>query len=76
MWLLNTDSRELKEYPYVEQAPPYVILSHTWGDEEPSFKTWRKRNPEDIESKQGFNKVDNCCKIAAANGFEWIWVDT
>ncbi|KAI1748024.1 heterokaryon incompatibility protein-domain-containing protein [Xylaria castorea] len=34
MWLLNSCSWELKEFISHKQAPPYAILSHTWGDEE------------------------------------------
>jgi hypothetical protein len=32
MRLLNVQTLELKNF-YDDQIPPYIILSHTWGDE-------------------------------------------
>lgn len=53
--------------------PEYVILSHTWGDDEVLFA--------DIENgtanrRKGYEKVLNCCKKAKLDGFEWVWIDT
>ncbi|KAI0436213.1 HET-domain-containing protein [Xylaria telfairii] len=76
MWLLNTHSQELEEFISHKHAPPYVILSHTWGKEEVSFREWRKGCREDVGKKEGFSKIIRCCKEAATNGFEWVWIDT
>jgi hypothetical protein len=36
MRLLNARSKKLKYFP--AETPPYVILSHTWDDEEVTYK--------------------------------------
>jgi len=56
-----------------ENVPAYAILSHTWGDEEVSFR--------DVEADAGKNmagwkKIDFCAKQAGADGLRYIWVDT
>ncbi|KAI0864937.1 HET-domain-containing protein [Xylaria cubensis] len=76
MWLLNSCSWELKEFISHKQAPPYAILSHTWGDEEVTFRDWQRGPWEDVERNAGFSKIENCCRQAAADGFEWVWIDT
>ncbi|ORY06249.1 hypothetical protein BCR34DRAFT_590679 [Clohesyomyces aquaticus] len=55
MRLLNTSTLRL-EY-FMNDAPPYVILSHTWGDGEVTF--------DDIHeplatSMPGYVKIANC----------------
>ncbi|KAI1133266.1 HET-domain-containing protein [Nemania abortiva] len=76
MWLLNSCTWELEEFISYKQAPPYAILSHTWGDDEVSFRDWQREPIEDIRKKAGFSKINNCCQQAAADGLGWIWVDT
>ncbi|KAI0188879.1 heterokaryon incompatibility protein-domain-containing protein [Xylaria flabelliformis] len=76
MWLLNSCSWEMKDFISYKQAPPYVILTHTWGDEEVTFRDWQSEPSKFVESKEGFNKIRLCCQQAAADGFEWVWVDT
>lgn len=43
MRLFHARTLQLEEY-YGAKTPKYAILSHTWGDEEITFKQWR--NPE------------------------------
>ncbi|KAI1738448.1 heterokaryon incompatibility protein-domain-containing protein [Xylaria scruposa] len=76
MWLLNSCSWEMKEFISYKQAPPYAILTHTWGDEEVSFRDWQSGPPKCVEGKEGFDKIKLCCQQAAADGIEWAWVDT
>ncbi|KAF2968342.1 hypothetical protein GQX73_g5225 [Xylaria multiplex] len=76
MWLLNSDSLDLKEFISHKQAPPYAILSHTWGDEEVSFRELQDEPREHIEGKRGFNKIRLCCQQAASDDLEWVWIDT
>ena len=71
MWLLNTKTKQLKDFQ--GEAPQYVILSHTWEQEEVLFAD--VDNPTS-RTKQGWKKVDKCCEIAAAEGWEWVWIDT
>ncbi|KAI0875484.1 heterokaryon incompatibility protein-domain-containing protein [Hypoxylon argillaceum] len=76
MWLLNSHTQELNEVISHRQAPPYAILSHTWGNEEVSFRDWKRRDSEEVRKKEGFHKIISLCQKAAADGHEWVWVDT
>lgn len=53
--------------------PPYAILSHTWDDEEVTFK---EINSENRASNKGWAKVANSCFRASQDGWEYIWIDT
>ncbi|KAJ8128451.1 hypothetical protein O1611_g5180 [Lasiodiplodia mahajangana] len=76
MWLLNSCTWELKEFISYKQAPPYAILSHTWGDDEILFRDWQHEDGRDVERKASFDKIKGCCHQAADDGLEWIWIDT
>ena len=72
MRLLNT-STLLVEGFLQSHVPEYVILSHTWGEEEVTL--------EDLlsgvaTSKKGFAKLAGCCKKAREDGFRYCWIDT
>lgn len=72
MRLLNTSSLELKEFIGFD-IPPYVILSHTWGDDEALFDDIRTGA---ASSRRGYAKVLGCCRKAASDGYGWAWIDT
>ena len=72
MRLLQTRTRQFGEF-YDSQIPRYAILSHRWGDREVSFKEMRKGT---ALHKSGMAKIDNFCRLAAARGFHWAWIDT
>jgi hypothetical protein len=72
MWLLNTHTITLR--CFVAKIPAYVILSHTWGQEEVTFDDIRK--PAQRANMKGFAKIVGCCKQAVQDGFEWAWIDT
>ena len=44
-----------------ERLSPYVILSHTWGDEEVSYQ---EIDLPERENKRGFAKIFECCRLA------------
>ncbi|CAM6001940.1 unnamed protein product [Sphagnum balticum] len=72
MRLLNTVTIKIKQFGD-DEIPPYAILSHTWDKKEFTF--------QDIVGdyaveKEGYAKVKNACAVAAADEFEYIWVDT
>ncbi|KAI1264607.1 heterokaryon incompatibility protein-domain-containing protein [Xylariaceae sp. FL1019] len=70
MWLLDTDSLELKEFG--DELPSYSILSHTWGHEEVTFKDLQHgwlTNP-------GSRKLRATCKQSSLDGYRWTWIDT
>lgn len=72
MRLLNTTTIQLEEF-VEETAPEYAILSHTWEEEEVSFRDIQ--TPEAL-TKKGYRKIQNCCRVAAADGYKYCWIDT
>ncbi|KAK0639810.1 heterokaryon incompatibility protein-domain-containing protein [Cercophora newfieldiana] len=75
MRLIKTDSLELVEF--VGRAPPYVILSHTWGPEELTCQDLLTAASRAIAKKKaGFAKIAGCCARALEDGYEYAWVDT
>ncbi|OBT69679.1 hypothetical protein VE03_00990 [Pseudogymnoascus sp. 23342-1-I1] len=68
MRLFHAETKQFEEF--WDQIPPYAILSHTWGSNEPSFK--------DVE-QNGYTaslKTDGCCKQALQDGLKYVWIDT
>ena len=72
MRLINTSSFEILEFN-PPKIPRYAILSHTWTDDEFIFSD---RNNPDRRSSNGFKKISGCCTLAAAEGWQFLWVDT
>ncbi|KAF4834547.1 Vegetative incompatibility protein HET-E-1 [Colletotrichum tropicale] len=70
MRLLKTTTLQLTDF--VGKAPPYAILSHTWGEEEVLFAD--VSNP--TVPKAGWFKVRSSCDLARSLGHDWIWIDT
>ncbi|TVY66261.1 Vegetative incompatibility protein HET-E-1 [Fusarium oxysporum f. sp. cubense] len=73
MRLINTTTLELHEF-LNENAPPYAILSHAWGDQEVTFQEWESR--QKISWKHGYSKILKACNEALKYKLEWLWVDT
>ncbi|RYP37446.1 hypothetical protein DL767_002919 [Monosporascus sp. MG133] len=78
MRLLNSCTWEMKEFVSDSHIPPYAILSHTWGstEDECSFQEWQQLPAPAIKQKEGFRKIEYCCRQAAKDGLEWVWIDT
>lgn len=82
MWLLNAQSfldgayAVCRRYFLNDLAPPYIILSHTWmNDQEVLFD--EVVNPSShTESKSGFAKHRYMAKLALEEGIDWFWIDT
>lgn len=74
MYLLNTASLKLKDF-LPAHRPPYIILSHTWGDEEVLYQDLVNQNT-DVTGLAGWTKVTSLCRLLAADGWEWVWIDT
>jgi hypothetical protein len=72
MRLINTKTRSLEEF-FGTSIPNYAILSHRWEDEEVLFQDMHLPNRT---SKQGWVKIQGCCKQAAADGWKYAWVDS
>jgi hypothetical protein len=74
MWLLNTTTLELKDFVGAN-IPKYVILSHTWGEDEITFRDMRK-DRDSAKQKAGYPKVESSCLQARKDKHDWIWIDT
>lgn len=75
MWLINTRTLGL-EFILKPETKPYVILSHTWEDEEVTFQ--EMTNLQGVRKKKGFAKIKMTCKLARRHDppIEYAWVDT
>jgi hypothetical protein len=72
MRLLNTSTIQFCEF-HGSQVPYYAILSHTWGEEEVSFDEMQDGKGKD---KAGYEKIADCCALAASDGWDYVWIDT
>jgi hypothetical protein len=73
MRLLNTKSLTLNTF--FGDTPPYAILSHTWDQDEVSFQDMHSGHMA-LANLAGFRKIEAACRIAVADGFQYIWIDT
>jgi len=60
---------------YIDDFPPYAILSHTWGadTEELNFRDLIEGTGK---SKAGYNRIRFCREQAQRDGLQYFWVDT
>ncbi|KAI1207299.1 HET-domain-containing protein [Annulohypoxylon truncatum] len=72
MRLLQVHTRQLEEFNG-QSTPPYAILSHTWRKREITFQDIS--NPTHRTS-EGYTKIDGCCRRAARDGLDYVWIDT
>ncbi|KAM7215943.1 Heterokaryon incompatibility protein (HET) domain containing protein [Rhypophila decipiens] len=81
MRLIRTDNLTLEEFSG-DYSGPYAILSHTWEEGEISYQEMQAASPASrwqgaaIKKKPGYQKICNFARVAAADGFEYMWVDT
>jgi ankyrin repeat protein len=68
----NTSRLSLKEFPH-DKLPRYAILSHTWGEEEVTFREMMDGEGKD---KLGYQKLVFCGNQAWKDGLQYFWVDT
>ncbi|KAF5521760.1 Vegetative incompatibility protein HET-E-1 [Colletotrichum aenigma] len=73
MWLINTKTLRLEQI-VDPSSVDYAILSHTWGDDEVSFKDM-KRLPKAMK-RTGFVKIAKTCKLALKQDLRYAWIDT
>lgn len=71
MRLLNTSTLGLEDFP--NHVPRYAILSHRWRDNEVTFKDVKLRRHRRLPA---FDKVAQCCDLAASRSLPYLWVDT
>lgn len=73
MRLMHTSTLKLKQFSDAK-VPPYVILSHRWGDEELIFQDFQSSS--DLSSRTGYAKVKGFCHLAQSEGCDYAWLDT
>ncbi|KAL8651632.1 MAG: hypothetical protein Q9226_004613 [Calogaya cf. arnoldii] len=72
MRLLHAERLEFEEF-FDTQIPPYLILSHRWGEKEISYKQMNKKRAEE---GPGLSKILGFCKLALEKNHTWVWIDT
>ncbi|KAI8632710.1 HET-domain-containing protein [Xylariaceae sp. FL1651] len=72
MRLINIHTLQLQDF--IDDIPPYAILSHTWGSDEVTFGDFKDSTKR--EGQAGFRKIQLTCKQAYNAGLNWAWVDT
>jgi len=58
-----------------DDAPPYAILSHTWGAGEVIYSDL-ETNTNNWQRKAGYEKIKFCADQAKRHGLQYFWVDT
>jgi hypothetical protein len=76
MRLLNANTREIHNFASSDGIDEFAILSHTWGLGEVTLQEWQSLSTAELALKEGYRKIDYCCKQALQDGYEWVWVDT
>ena len=71
MRLLNTTTHQLETF-HTSQVPLYATLSHRWTACEISFQDLDPGCWED----DSYAKLRNVCALAAADGIDYVWIDT
>jgi hypothetical protein len=74
MRLINTTTRAFEEF-IGQNIPQYAILSHTWEEDEVSYKDYTQ-GWQVIRRMKGYAKIDMTCRIAAKEGIQYAWIDT
>lgn len=83
MRLINVDTLELSSFTDDYEAPPYVILSHCWGDDEVTLQDVLTRPQHELKYKKGWTKIAHFCLRVKQDTYltgnvkcSWVWVDT
>ena len=76
MRLLHAEYFTLSDFNDEHNVPEYAILSHTWGDDEVTFRDLAELSPEQLALKKAYKKIMECCKKTLQWGLKWVWIDT
>ncbi|KAK2760219.1 hypothetical protein FQN54_002286 [Arachnomyces sp. PD_36] len=76
MRLINNATLELESFMDLSQAPPYAILSHTWGDGEVTLQDFTSPDREAAQRLPGYAKIELICRQALVDELPYSWVDT
>lgn len=75
MRLINVKTLQLGEF-FGTEIPQYAILSHRWEAEEVSFQDMMSADIETLKRLLRYQKIVGCCKLAARDELEWVWIDS
>ncbi|KAI1332097.1 hypothetical protein F5Y16DRAFT_394798 [Xylariaceae sp. FL0255] len=84
MRLLNNGTLKLEEFVEPATAPPYAILSHTWGEGEITFQHLQHYVQESqhdfrlrasMNSRPGFRKIQSCIQQSLRDGLTSSWLN-
>jgi hypothetical protein len=68
------DGDEVSLVEYTQSSiPPYAILSHTWNEEEVTFRDMIEGTGKD---KRGYAKIRLVARLTRLDGLEHFWIDT
>ena len=83
MRLINVETLELQFFSDDFEAPPYVILSHCWGEEEVTLQDVLTKPRHELAWKAGWGKIVSFCErirqdtvLTCGTQCSWAWVDT
>ncbi|KAK6064472.1 Regulatory protein AfsR [Seiridium cupressi] len=68
------DGRASLTSEFINEAPLYAILSHTWGSDDHEV-TFEDIATDTGREKKGYRKIDLCGRQAANDGLQHFWVD-
>lgn len=75
MRLINTKTLKLEEFDD-GGAPPYAILSHTWGPDFEELTFSDVKNGTTDKPGIGSIKFRECCRQAQEESLDYAWIDT
>ncbi|KAI1295786.1 heterokaryon incompatibility protein-domain-containing protein [Xylaria venustula] len=77
MRLIHSKTLQFHEFEQSSSGvPPYAILSHTWGDEEVTFRHMSSGPTATCSWKKGFAKITETCRLAQEHNLDYVWIDT
>ena len=53
-----------------------LSLSHAWDKNEVTFQDIQDVEGTGAATKEGYKKVKNCCFLARADKYGYVWIDT
>lgn len=74
MWLLDAQTYRLVEYKTPDRRPAYNIMSHKWLKDKDEVTFQNVQDHGGRQSKRGWRKIEQLCKISLQKGIKFIWV--
>jgi hypothetical protein len=72
MRLINTSTRKFEEF-ISRNIPKYAILSHTWQNEEVTYRDYTEGRHV---AMRGYEKINMTCELAKRASIPYCWIDT